>query len=285
MVTVLDKRLASRNMPSLPAFYMGVVISLISYGTIAFVLTGIPENINFFNFIASGISGICWGGALAMMFWGYKLEEASRASAIIHTFPVFVAVLAVLFLGETLIIRQWIAILIVVAGAFTISVWGSPGGQIVRVNKALPILLGASLFTALAMLFGKYALEELPVWFVYSIRNFGMGLVFVFLWRPGSFRVLFRALRNWQTFLILFLAEFSLAPLAVLMNVTAISLGPVSLVSTITGTRPIFVFIFGTFLSTSRFRLLEEPLDPKTLTVKLISIVMIVVGIAILTLS
>ncbi|GIT13368.1 MAG: hypothetical protein CM1200mP35_01880 [Chloroflexota bacterium] len=93
--------------------------------------------------------------------------------------------------------------------------------------------LGASLFTALAMLFGKYALEELPVWFVYSIRNFGMGLVFVFLWRPGSFRILFRALRSWQTFLILFLAEFSLAPLAVLMNVTAISLGPVSLVSTI----------------------------------------------------
>ena len=285
MVTVLDKRLASRNMPSLPAFYMGVVISLISYGTIAFVMTGIPENINLFNFIASGISGICWGVALAMMFWGYKLEEASRASAIIHTFPVFVAVLAVWFLGETLIIRQWIAILIVVAGAFTISFWGSHGGQIVRLNKALPILLGASLFTALAMLSGKYALEELPVWFVYSIRNFGMGLVFVFLWRPGSFRVLFRALRNWQTFLLLFLAEFSLAPLAVLMNVTAISLGPVSLVSTITGTRPIFVFIFGTFLSTSRIRLLEEPLDPKTLMVKLISIAMIVVGIGVLTLS
>ena len=68
MVTVLDKRLASHNMPSLPAFYMGVVISLISYGTIAFVMTGIPENINLFNFMASGVSGVCWGGALAMMF-------------------------------------------------------------------------------------------------------------------------------------------------------------------------------------------------------------------------
>jgi hypothetical protein len=28
MVTVLDKRLASYNMPSLPAFYMGVMIAL-----------------------------------------------------------------------------------------------------------------------------------------------------------------------------------------------------------------------------------------------------------------
>ncbi|GIT13369.1 MAG: hypothetical protein CM1200mP35_01890 [Chloroflexota bacterium] len=54
MVTVLDKRLASHNMPSLPAFYMGVVISLISYGTIAFVMTGIPENINFFKFLWQG---------------------------------------------------------------------------------------------------------------------------------------------------------------------------------------------------------------------------------------
>ena len=112
-----------------------------------------------------------------------------------------------------------------------------------------------------------------------------MGLVFLFLWRPGSFRVLFGALRNWQTFLLLFLAEFSLAPLAVLLNVTAISLGPVSLVSTITGTRPIFVFIFGTLLSTSRFKLLEEPLDSKTLTVKFVSIAMIVIGIGVLTLS
>ena len=284
MVTVLDKRLASYDMPSLPAFYMGVIISLLSYATISLVLTGLPENAHIGRLIAAAISGLCWGGALGMMFWGYKLEEASRASAIIHTFPVFVAVLAVVFLGETLVAGQWAAIVVVVAGAFTISTWGSGGGRIIRLNRAFPILIGASLFTALGLLTGKYALEELPVWFVYATRNYGMAVTFAFLWRPGAFRELFGALGSWRTVLLLFLAEFSLGPLAIMLNVAAINLGPVSLVSTITATRPLFVFIFGTLLSTSAFPLLDEPLDRRTLAVKLVAIVMVVGGIAMLTL-
>ncbi|MEC9309340.1 MAG: DMT family transporter [Chloroflexota bacterium] len=284
IVTVLDKRLASYNMPSLSAFYMGVMISLVSYATVVLILTGVPEQRPNERLVAAVISGLCWGGALAMMFWGYKLEEASRASAIIHTFPVFVALLAVLFLGEILKYGQWIAIIMVVVGAMTISMWGSNTGKILRFNKGLPVLLGASLFTALALLTGKYALEELPVWFVYSLRNYGMATVFIFLWRPGAFRQLYAALGNRQTFVVLALAEFILAPLAVVLNVTAINLGPVSLVSTVTATRPVFVFIYGSILSIPAFKLLDEPLEIKTLTVKLAAIIIIVSGIAALTL-
>ena len=112
IVTVLDKRLASYNMPSLVAFYMGVMVSLVGYATVAIIITGIPQHLPPDRLISAIVSGLCWGGALAMMFWGYKLEEASRASAIIHTFPVFVAILAVLFLGETLGLSQWIAIFV-----------------------------------------------------------------------------------------------------------------------------------------------------------------------------
>jgi drug/metabolite transporter (DMT)-like permease len=234
--------------------------------------------------MAAGASGLCWGGALGMMFWGYKYEEASRASAIIHTFPVFVAILAVTVLGETLVAGQWVAIIVVVAGAFTISLRTSNGGKILRLTRAFPILIGASMFTALALLTGKYALEELSVWLVFSLRNYGMVVVFVFLWRPGAFGELFRAVRNWRTMLLLLLAEYSLAPLAVVLNVTATSLGPVSLVSTLTATRPVFVFIFGSILSVPALRLLDEPLDRPTLLVKLVAIIMVVSGIAALTL-
>jgi drug/metabolite transporter (DMT)-like permease len=284
IVTVLDKRLVSHNMPSLASFYMGVSISLFSYAVLALVLAGIPENASPDRLLAAGASGLCWGGALAMMFWGYKFEEASRASAIIHTFPVFVAILAVTLLDEELGAGQWTAIVVVVAGAFIISLRGSQGRRILQLNRAFPILIGASLFTAFALLTGKYALEELPVWFVYSLRNFGMGLVFIFLWRPQAFGQLFQALRNWQTVVVLFLAEFSLAPLAVVLNVIAIDLGPVSLVSTLTATRPIFVFIYGTLLSMPALRLLEEPLERGTLAVKLAAIMMVVGGIGALTL-
>ena len=188
--------------------------------------------------------------------------------------------MGVAFLGETLSVGQWASILAVVAGAFTISMWGARGGFGIRLNRALPILLGASGFTALGMVSGKYALEELPVWLVFSMRNYGMGIVLGALWRPGAWGQLATALRDWRTFLLLFLAEFALAPLAVWFNVAAISLGPVSMVATITATRPLFVFLYGTLLSTKAFPLLEEPLEARVLAVKLGATAMVVGGIA-----
>ena len=284
MVSVLDKRLASYNMPSLPAFYAGVSVSLLAYGTLAVILTGIPDHATVVDLLWGVASGLCWGGALAMMFWGYKLEEVSRCSAIIHTFPVFVAIMGVAFLGETLSVGQWGGIVAVVAGAFLISVWGSRGGIAIRFNRALPILLGASVLTALGIVLGKQALNELPVWLVFGMRNFGMGLVFALLWRPRAWRQLLTAVRDWRTALLLFLAEFALAPFAVLLNVAAISLGPVSLVATATATRPLFVFAFSALFSTRLFPLLEEALELRTLAVKLVAILMVLGGIAALTL-
>jgi drug/metabolite transporter (DMT)-like permease len=284
LVTVLDKRLASYSMPSLGAFYAGSCIPLLVIGGGVLAIDGLPAGSDMVRVLTAALSGLLWGGALSMMFWGYKLEEASRASAIIHTFPVFVAILGVVFLGETLSAGQWAAIVTVVAGASTISLWGSGGGMFIRLNRSLPILLGASALTALGLVTSKYALEELPVGLVFGLRNLGMGLVMVSLTRPRDFRMLGTAVRDWRTALTLFLAEYSLAPLAVVLNVTAISLGPVSLVATVTATRPIFVFIYSTLFSTAAIGLLHEPLDRSTLAVKLAAIVMVVGGIAALTL-
>ena len=91
-------------------------------------------------------------------------------------------------------------------------------------------------------------------------------------------------MRDWRTALLLFLAEFALAPFAVWLNVAAISLGPVSLVATATATRPLFVFLFSALCSTRLVPLLEEPLELRTLAVKLAAIGMVLAGIAALTL-
>ena len=284
LVTVLDKRLIDKLMPSLPAFYVSVGMGLVSYAVAVLAVTGIPQGASWDRLAAAGAAGLCWGGALGMMFWGYKYEEASRASAIIHTFPVFVALLAVTLLGESLVGGQWAAIVVVVIGAFAISLRGAEGGMLVRLNRAFPILVGASLFTAFAHLTNKYALEELSVWFVYAVRNLGMGGIFLCLWRPGTFGELSRVVRDREALAVLLLAEYLLAPAAILLNVTATSLGPVSLVSTLTATRPLFVFVYGTILSVPALRLLDEPLDRNTLGIKLVSVVVIIGGVAALTL-
>ncbi|MYC30119.1 MAG: DMT family transporter [Chloroflexi bacterium] len=283
-VTVLDKRLTSYNMPNLPSLYAGMSVCLVAHGTLGLALAGIPTDASMSAIAFAVASGLCWGGALAMMFWGYTMEEASRSSAIIHTFPVFVAFMGVFLLGETLSIGQWAGIMVVVGGAFLVSIWGSRGGIAPRLNWALPILIGASIFTALAIVLGKQALDELPVLLVYSVRNYGMGLVFLCLWKPGAWGDFFMAMRDRQTLFLLFGAEFTLAPLGVWLNVLAINLGPVSLVATATATRPLSVFLFSTLCSTRWVPILDEPLQWRTLSVKFLAVGMVVLGIVMLTL-
>ena len=114
LVTVADKRLIAVNMPDLSSFYLIIVISLYGHAGLALAVFGIPEQLPLGHLLLAGLAGLFWGAALWTMFISYRLEEASRASAVINTFPVFVALMAMPFLGELLSISQWFAILIVV---------------------------------------------------------------------------------------------------------------------------------------------------------------------------
>ena len=89
IVTVSDKRLISVNMPGLSSFYTIIVFSLYGHTALAIGVFGIPELLPIKNLLMAGVAGIFWGASLWSMFIGYKFEEASRASAVIHTFPVW----------------------------------------------------------------------------------------------------------------------------------------------------------------------------------------------------
>jgi len=284
VVTAFDKRLIDRHLPSLASFYAAVCITLVASGAVVLAVTGGPESAPAGRLIVAALSGGCWSAGLAMTFWGYKLEEASRASAIIHVFPVFVAIMAVGFLDEVLNAGQWIAIVVVVTGAMTASLRGSAGGGLGRLTRAFPVLIGASFFTALAHLTGKYALEEVSVGTFYPIRTLVMALGFFLLAKPQAFRQLVVAMRDRRTLVLVVISEAFLAPVGSLTLAGATSLGPVSLVSTMAATRPLFVFLITTALSTRRIGLLEEPLQRNTLAIKSASLLLIVGGTVALTL-
>ena len=282
LVTVADKRLISVNMPNLSSFYLIIVITLYGHTGLAIVVFGIPDQIPLAHLLLAGIAGLFWGASLWTMFIGYRFEEASRASAVIHTFPVFVALLAMPFLGEILSIAQWFAILIVVVGAFSISLRSS-AVNLFTINKAFPILIAASIFTALAHVSGKYALEKIEVEFVYAVRNFCMATFLAMFSRPKDTVTVIHALKNPQTLALVIIGEMILAPIGIFLNVAASSLGAISIVSTVTASRPFFVFLYGSILSVGPFRLLEESIDIRTLSIKAVSIALIIGGIALLS--
>ena len=282
LVTVTDKRLISVNMPNISSFYLVIVITLYVHTGLAVIVFGIPDQLPVTHLLMAGIAGVFWGASLWTMFIGYKFEEASRASAVIHTFPVFVALLAVPFLGEVLSITQCLAILIVVVGAFSISLRSS-AGKLFTINKAFPILIAASILTALAHITGKYALEKIEVEFVYAMRNFFMATFLAMFSRPKDTITVIQALKNPQTLVLVIIGETILAPIGIFLNVAASSIGAISVVSTVTASRPFFVFLYGSILSVGPFRLLDESIDIRTLATKAISISLIIGGIALLS--
>ena len=87
LVTVTDQGLISVNMSNLSSFYLIIVMTLYGHTCLAIVVFGIPDQLPLADLLLAGIAGLFWGASLWTMSIGYRFEKASRASAVIHTFP------------------------------------------------------------------------------------------------------------------------------------------------------------------------------------------------------
>jgi drug/metabolite transporter (DMT)-like permease len=284
VVAVMDKRLIDHCLSSLSSYLVWIGLSVLIYGFVFLAVGGIPSRADIPYLFIAALSGLVWGGAMVLIFWGYRMQEVSRASAVVFAFPVFVALMAFFLLDENLTPIQWAAMILVVGGAVLISRNGAGRGGGKVLAKAFPILIAAAILTAIGHITSKYALEEISVWTATSFRFFGMAAVLVFFWRPNTVAHLRQAMRSREALALMLVSEFVLVPVAILLLITATKLGPVSLVATVTGTRPIFILVYSTILSLPSFKLLNESLESRSMTVKLVSIAMIIGGIVSLSL-
>ena len=260
------------------------IIHLI-YGLLLFYLFPLPEGINPWPVLVAVASSIIRTAASIIMVYCLKREEVSRVIPVIFTYPIFVAIIAVLLLGETLSYLQWLAIIIVVAGAIILSIRQSPFGATVWLGRSFLLLFGSSLFFALADITSKYALAYISFWNMFYLHVFCLSGIFLLIsLRPQVFRQLSSLeRRNWTLALIAF--NETLAPVASILLFLALQSGPVSLVSTIVSSRPIFVVIFALILSRFLPGFLVWQPGKGMLALRLMATAMIVGGIAIIYLS
>ena len=301
-VSVCDKRLLSFHLNGVPPLCLWCGTTGLIYGTIVAAVAGMPEGTSWQVAIAPVGSGILMGCSVVLLFRGLRLMEASRAVAISQTNPIFVAALALLFLGERISIVQWLGIALVVAGAVLISVrlfqerpFGRIGAGLAVPSTAVfdlrdravvygPALLIVSAFCAASsFVVTKAALNaDLPVLTVFGIQQATVGAVFFCAGLTGGPR-LWAAVKQPKVLAMLLFGESLMPAVSILLGVYAYSLGPASLVAAVLATRPLFVFVASTLLSRMRWQFLDESLSPGALTVKATSIVMIVGGVGTLS--
>ena len=285
LVNIFDSHLVSKRMPSLRAFLLPASIVILAYGLVLFYLFPLPEDIGIWPLTVTIASGIIRTISVTIMLYIMKKEEVSRVIPLVSTYPVFVAIMAVLLLGETLYYLQWIAIIIVVAGAVMVSARRSPGGSAIWLGRSFFLLIGSSLLMAVSNVAAKYALAYISFWNMFYIGAFCMSGFFLLIsLRPQILKELGNMKRRNSAMTLLALNE-TLVVIGAVLLFWAMERGPVSLVSTIVSSRPIFVVIYALILSRASPMFLEWQSGKGILALRLIAITMIVGGIAIIYLT
>ena len=281
IVSALDKILIQRYMPT-PLVFI-VIVGLCQLGLAA-------ATVPFSTFSGYGVDtlliavggGLLSGIYLAMMFWVMRTQDVSRVVPVTTTHTIFVAILAMVFLAEFISLIAWIGILATVVGAALMSLGPTMRESERDQNRIIPfmLLLVASLAFGINQFLTKLISVDMDVWTLFMWRALGMGIsCTAFIVTPRIIPDLINTLRSPIPMGLTILVEGVLVLGTVYLTLEAIYAGPVSLVTAVMATRPMFVFLLGIVLSLGISRVLDEPLGGKILAVKLAAIVLTVGGV------
>lgn len=281
-VSIIDSHLLSKRMLSLRSFLFPVGMIALIYGSALFILFPLPEGTSQLTLVVALTSGILRSAAVTIMLYTMRREEVSLVIPVVHTYPVFVAIMAIPILGESLVYLQWLAVIIVVAGAVMVSIRRTSTGKGTWLGKSFVLLIISSLLLATANIASKYALAYISFWNMFCLSAFCMSFIFLLISvRPSVFEELHGMQRRDSAIALLMFNE-TLALVGVVLSFWAIERGPVSLVSAIIGSRPIFVFVFTLILSRVLPMFLEWHWTKAILALRLTAVAMIVAGVAII---
>lgn len=283
LVTITDKLLISHYMPGFRSFAVWVGIVAFTVGLLLVLSVPASREVNPAQVVIASGAGLLWSLGLVLLFLSIRSQEVSRAISVYYVHPIFVAVMAFVFLGENLNALQWGAVVVTVAGAISITVQRIPGTRRFELNRSVILIVVAAALTACAQLISKHALEGTDTWHFYPYWYMGLSMPFLVLLNPSALREIRVCLSRPISAVWMVGGEAILGSLAAWLMLSAIQAGPVSLVTAIAGTRPIFVFLIGTFLSLRWCKLLDEPIRRDILMQKAFSILLIVIGVAIIS--
>ena len=184
----------------------------------------------------------------------------------------------------------WVGIIVTVAGAVADVPRphrkGDETEDAARSSPSSCFSYSASLGFGLSQVFSKMVADSMDVWTLFFWRALGNGAACVaFTIRPSGVNDLVSTLKRPTSVGLILFTEGALVFVALAFLLGAIYSGPVSLVSTVMATRPLFVFALGIILSIGVSNVLNEPLERKILLIKTLSIVMTIGGVTAVTFS
>jgi uncharacterized membrane protein len=275
---VIDKFILGRYVRDPLAYLAALVVmqQILIVAIPAYLGWGFVYPQTLYALAAGGCQVVLWAAYLLAL----QVEETSRVAALVYVFPVFVLLGAYLFLGETLAAKDYAGGILLVCSALLISYRPTKGGRPAVISPALKYMAVFWVFTAAYALAAKYLLAFMNEWHLILWSSLGSMLaVLPFLGRESVRKEFATYFRGGPFLLSALLADEVFDFLGRGAFIFAYALGSVALVSSVAALQPFITLVYVILLGLFVPGILQEELDRKTMALKTVAILLIVVGV------
>lgn len=231
-------------------------------------------------FIISMIAGVLYIYTMIPYFKALSIEDASTVIALWYISPILIPFFARFFLNENLLFIQYLGFALILTGGLLISIKRNVFKKI-HVSKALFMMLASGIMLDIYYLLEKYIYQNQPFWngFLWiRIGNFVGALTILSIPKYRKSFIKIKNHLNFKSFKLIFGAEL-LNLIALVFIGLALSVGPVSLVTSLTNFQPLFLLLYVILLSKFFPKLYQEKLSKKIIFIKTIAVALLISGL------
>lgn len=279
VVNIVDKHILTKYIrePIVPVMIMG------SVGLTASLLVYFIRGFSYLSNLHIAwavLAGMLYILSAIFYFRAAKLEEISRIVPLYYLAPLFVLILAAVFLGEIFTPIKYAGIVLLVIGALMIS---KRNGILFKFEKAFIYMILCVLCLSIGSVIMKYLLNFTDYWTVFSYIRIGSVVALIPTWMMyyGSLRKMIR--RNGPKVVSAMALNESLNIVAILCFYVAASVGYITLVEALVSIHTLFVFVIAALLSLYAPKILKEEIGHSTLVKKFCAIVLMIIGAIMIT--
>ncbi|MDO8424550.1 MAG: EamA family transporter [bacterium] len=275
IANAIDKYILTKwvKKPLIPIIITGVVG--LATSSVIYFIRGFSE-LSSFNIFLALTSGVITILLYVFYFKAIQIEEASRIVPLFYLSPLFVLILAAIFLNEVFTPEKYLGIFLLIAGAVLISI---KNFSKISFGKAVGWMALSAVFGSITALLAKYLLNLADFWTIFSYRSMGMAI--------GSLPIAyfyFSDLRKvvkqfGKRTIVAISASETMGLIGILFITIATSAGFVTLVNALSSIQPFFVLIITGLLGVFYPHIIKEESSRKIMFQKTVAIIVMFVGV------
>lgn len=279
LVNFIDKYIVEREVPDANGIIIFTAILSTISGTIFWLLGGRPL-LDPADTLLVMLTGMLTVGAALFYFLAMSREAASNIILFLQLTPIVVFILSLLFLGETLELREVVGFVLIIGAALAAS--HKPGAGRFRLSTAFFLICGTAVCQGIAFVLFDFVAANLPFLTAAAYESWGIAIggLLVYLLVPPvrrGFNKNISSMRRFGIGMIAINETFFIT--AKTLGFIAITLGSATLVSVISSTGVFLGIVYGLVLTLAAPSIFKENISWANLTRKGILASILFVGI------